>query len=54
MKTTKTTGKWAGYVSPIVELIPLSMESVICGSNGTTQRVNSVNPYGTVEDDLDD
>ena len=52
MKTTKTTGKWAGYESPTVELIPLSMESVICGSDGNTQDVTPVDPYEG--GDLDD
>ena len=52
MKTTKTTSKWAGYESPTVEMIPLSMESVICRSNGITQKVGVSSAYD--EDDLDD
>ena len=40
------------YENPTVELIPLSMESVICGSNGTTQKVGVSSAYDG--EDLDD
>lgn len=48
MKTTKTTSKWAGYESPTVEMIPLSMENTICGAS--LDPVKTSDPYD--EDDL--
>jgi len=45
MKTEKTTNTRSRYESPAVFTVPLSMRSVICVSNGTTQDVNIEDPY---------
>lgn len=45
MKQNNLKGTLAHYLCPSVQTIPLTLQSVICGSKGSLESTSIVDPY---------